>query len=367
MDRGNLAHVRIGAASADGRSLFVGIARERNVKAYLTGVAHAEVADVDLDPFNARYDRVAGTSAPPPPASQDFWAASATGTHPKLAWPVREGTWSVVVMNLDGSRGVAADLDFAAKIRHLGWIIGGIFALGGVLIAIGVLLLVLGIRGLRGAGAPATVVSGGSAPAVRGSYPAALSARLDEPLSRWLWLVKWILLIPHYVVLAFLWIAVVVLTVGAWFAILFTGRYPRGIFDFNVGVLAWTWRVHYYGYNALGTDRYPPFALEDVREYPARLGIEYPERLSRGLIFVKWLLALPHLIIVSVLAGGGVWGASHLHGSWHAGWSGAGLIGLLTLFAGVALLFTARYPRGLFDLIMGFNRWVLRTFAYVRS
>jgi hypothetical protein len=79
-------------------------------------------------------------------------------------------------------------------------------------------------------------------------------------LNRWLPLVKWFLAIPHYVVLALLWAAAALCVVAAWFAILFTGRYPRGPFDFVVGVFRWTLRVWAYAF-LLTTDRYPPFSL----------------------------------------------------------------------------------------------------------
>ena len=172
------------------------------------------------------------------------------------------------------------------------------------------------------------------------SYP----VRLESQLSRWLWVVKWLLAIPHFIVLAFLWVAFAVLTAVAFFAILFTARYPRGIFEFNLGVLRWTWRVAFYSYGALGTDRYPPFTLADDPGYPARLDVEYPESLSRGTTLIQWwLLALPHYLIIMAL------------GTVHS---------VLAFVAAAALLFTGVYPQPLFDLVLGIDRWIYRVGAY---
>lgn len=196
------------------------------------------------------------------------------------------------------------------------------------------------------------------------TYPVRVTGHLDPDVSRGLWLVKWLLLIPHLIVLVFLGIAHWVLTVIAFFAILATGRYPRGIFGFTVGVLRWGWRVAYYGYAANGTDRYPPFTLADVPDYPARLEIDHPERISRGRVLVQWwLLAIPHYLVLAFLVGssGAIAGQIDVNGAFR--FTG-GLVAILVLIAAVALLFTGRYPSGIFDAVLGMNRWALRVAAY---
>jgi hypothetical protein len=199
-----------------------------------------------------------------------------------------------------------------------------------------------------------------------GTYPVRVDAGFDPAVSRWLWLVKWLLVLPHVLVLAVLWPVFFVLSLVAFFAILITGRYPRPLFDVDVGILRWSWRVAYYCYAANGTDRYPPFTFADVPDYPAHLEVPYPEHLSRGLVLVKWwLLALPHYLVVGLLTGSGtyvVWQTDT--GDWATRSSGPGLIGLLVLVAVVVLLFRGRYPRGIFDLVLGLDRWVLRVAAY---
>jgi hypothetical protein len=184
-----------------------------------------------------------------------------------------------------------------------------------------------------------------------GVYSVSVRGELSVPPARGWWLIKWLLAIPHYVILAFLWVAFIVVAIIAFFAILFTAKYPRSLFDFNAGVLRWTWRVGFYSYQVLGTDKYPPFTLKSA-DYPADLEIPYPERLSRGLVLIKWwLLAIPHYVVVNFFQGGYRWG-------------GVGLTPILAIFAAVALLFTGKYPDDIFKLVVGMNRWSYRVAAY---
>ncbi len=193
------------------------------------------------------------------------------------------------------------------------------------------------------------------------TYPVRVEGRLEAPLSRWLWLVKWLLALPHWFVLLFLWIAFGLTTLAAFFVLLFTGRYPRGIFDFNLGVLRWSWRVGYYATSAIGTDRYPPFTLQDVPDYPARLDIAYPEQHRRGLPLIGWwLLGFPQYVLATIIGSGTGFGWAGGHWSVEL----PSVIGVLVCVAGVMLLIGRGYPAGVYDLVMGFNRWSFRVLAY---
>ncbi|HUT96990.1 MAG TPA: DUF4389 domain-containing protein [Dehalococcoidales bacterium] len=184
-------------------------------------------------------------------------------------------------------------------------------------------------------------------------YPVSVEGDLSVPPSQGWWLLKWLLALPHYIVLVCLWVAFIVVCVIAFFAILFTGKYPRGLFDFNAGVLRWSWRVAFYSYQVLGTDKYPPFSLEKA-DYPADLEIKYPRKLSRGLVLIKWwLLAIPHYAVVAMFQGGqGGRGG------------GGGLNSALVLIAAIVLLFTGKYHKDIFKLVVGLNRWSYRVGAY---
>jgi hypothetical protein len=364
--KGDLATVRLEARADDGDEVFIGIGRTRDVDAYLDGVAHDEVTSIrwSRGDRDVRYRRVEGASVAPAPTDQTFWAATASGSGVQtLRWEVEGGSWSIVVMHPDGTPAVRAEVSVGVKIGALIGILVGLWIAAVLTLGGATALIAWGARGSTTPAVSPVVPTGaasGAATGAQGRSPVRLTGTLDEPLNRGLWLVKWFLAIPHYIVLAILGVALLVTTVLAGVSILFTRRYPRSLFDFNVGVLRWTWRVTYYATSGIGTDRYPPFTLDAV-DYPATLEIDYPQELNRWLVLVKWwLLAIPHYVVVGVFAGGG-WFASNGD---DVSAMGFGLIGFLSLVAGVMLLFTTRYPRPLFDFIMGMNRWVFRVAAY---
>ncbi len=410
-----------GSTTDPGKEIFIGIAPRADVAAYLAGVQRTEIVDVRFNPFRALYRDVNGAKIPANPAQQNFWAATATGPgEQELTWNLRSGAWAAVVMNADASSPVSVNLQAGARTDLLLPVFIGLLIGGLVMLLIGVPLIVLGAAGL-GRGAPGQGGTGSGVPpgylpaqpgqlypagtypsgagpgqqstsappgavaayaAAPGSqypvtpypvtpgattpyvYPARLHGYLDPNLSRWMWLVKWFLAIPHCIILFFLWFAFLVVTIVAGFAILFTARYPRSLFNFNVGVIRWNWRVAFYAFSAIGTDVYPPFTLART-DYPADFDVDYPERLSRGLVLVKsWLLAIPHLLIVGVLTGTATTWVFQ-DGEWEQQSVGISLLGLLVLIAGVILLFTGQYWRGIFDLLLGLNRWIYRVIAYV--
>ena len=172
------------------------------------------------------------------------------------------------------------------------------------------------------------------------TYPLRFDVEYPEKLSRWLIFVKWLLAIPHFLILYALSAVAGIITFIAFFAILFTKRYPRGLFDFVVNIYRWNANVlAYYG---LFRDEYPPFSWEPGK-YPVTYEVDYPESLSRWLIFVKWLLVIPNLIVLLLLYT---------------------VAYVLWIIAWFAILFTGRYSRSMFDLVVGVFRWGLRVLAY---
>ena len=173
--------VRIRGESSGDKTLFIGIGPQAEVARYLGTVAHANVQDIDFDPFRATYLSVSGGAPQAPPTDQSFWAASASGVGTQtLTWKVRDGDWSVVLMNADGSRGVAADVDLGAKLSFLLWVAIGLL-IGGVLVTGGsAALIVLAARRPRPPPAPPAPPSEGREPG-RTEAPEAPSQSTEEP------------------------------------------------------------------------------------------------------------------------------------------------------------------------------------------
>ena len=139
--------IRIRGESPGAKTLFIGIGPEPSVARYLGSVAHASVEDVDFDPFRVKYRQIAGGSPPGPPTGERFWVVSASGVgRQTVTWKVRDGDWSIVVMNADGSRGVAADIDLGAEMSFLIWVAIGLLVGGVIVVAGSTALIVLSAR-----------------------------------------------------------------------------------------------------------------------------------------------------------------------------------------------------------------------------
>ena len=171
-------------------------------------------------------------------------------------------------------------------------------------------------------------------------YPLRYDVEYPEELSRWLIFVKGLLAIPHFIILYLLLIATNVVTFIAFFAILFTKRYPRGLFDFVVNVNRWNANV--MAYLMLFRDEYPPFSWEPG-EYAVTYEVDYPKEMNRWLPLIKWLLAIPHYIVLLFL------------------FIAVYFVYIIAFFA---ILFTKRFPRGLFDFTVGIHRWNYRVSVY---
>jgi hypothetical protein len=174
-------------------------------------------------------------------------------------------------------------------------------------------------------------------------FPLRFEVGYPERYSRWLPLVKWLLAIPHWIVLAILAIGVFFAWIGAFFAVLFTGRYPQGIFNFFVGF--WRWAMRVIAYQFLLVDPYPPFSLADDPNYPVRFNLEYPPdgKIARWRALFAWVVVIPQLVI-------------------------ANLAVFVAYFATVisffAILFTKSNPRSVFDFIVNALRFQNRANAY---
>jgi len=178
-------------------------------------------------------------------------------------------------------------------------------------------------------------------------YPVVPVVESPPEIKRWLPLVAWFLAIPHYIVLFFLGIAAFVAVIVAFFAILFTKRMPEGIFRFLVMTHRYSWRVMIY--TTFLVNEYPPFDFDtsspnDQTPYAARYSVQGPEAYNRWLPLVKWLLAIPHWIVLYFL---GI-----------AAW-------IVTIIGFFAVLFTKRWPEGLRDFVIGVYRWQYRVNGYV--
>jgi hypothetical protein len=180
------------------------------------------------------------------------------------------------------------------------------------------------------------VVAGGAS-----DYPLRFDIEYPEKLSRLLIFVKWLLVIPHILIVYALLMAVSIVQLIAFFAVLFTKQYPKDLFDFVVNV--YRWEANVIAYFGDMRDEYPPFSW-DRGVYPVTFEIEYPGEMNRWLPLIKWLLAIPHYIVLLFLIAAAL---------------------VVWIIAWFAIIITGQFPRGMFDFNVGVLRWYSRYTAYV--
>jgi hypothetical protein len=172
-------------------------------------------------------------------------------------------------------------------------------------------------------------------------YPLRYDVEYQEGHSRLLIFVKWLLAIPHFVILYLLGLIAYIITIIAFFSILFTQKYPRGMFNYMVGYQRWY--ANLAAYILLLRDEYPPFNWE-AGGYPVTYEVDYPETLNRWAPLYKWLIIIPNLIVMAI-----VFIVAYV----------------LVLVAWLAILFTGKLPRGIHDFVVGALRWSYRINVYI--
>ena len=140
-----IGHARITASPSGSKPVFVGVARKRDVDAYLANVSRSQIRNLEYGPFAVDYTNLAGTASPARPASRSIWAASTSGSgEQQLSWRLRSGDWRVVLMNADGSSGVSADVKVGGRINHVVPVALGVTGVGLLILLLGVAVVYAG-------------------------------------------------------------------------------------------------------------------------------------------------------------------------------------------------------------------------------
>jgi len=345
------------------KQVFIGIAKESDVEDYLNSVSYNEITEFRIHPYRVYYEYHAGSSEPEEaPTDQEFWEVSSSGAGTRsLEWELESGTWVLVLMNADGSAGIDLSGSIGIKVPWIIWLGIGLLIGGIVVLIIGVLMVYFAARrpmvsgGTKGTVSSISDDSGTVIAEKSNGYPASLDIDYpDRALNRLSTFFRIIWIIPIAIILGLvtspLWsesdgcsyqyAAGGILFLPIILMLLFRQKYPRWWFDWNVALTKFAARV--YAYLALLRDEYP----STDEDQAVHIEIAYPDAkqdLNRWLPLVKWFLAIPHYFVLFFL-------------------SIAALV--YVVIAWFAILFTGRYPRGLFDFVAGLFRWYLRVAVY---